>query len=74
MTNLTTSEARAEALTIVLQILIYRYMPKNERAAVYAKARKEAADTGSLSIVDETAWLFADLQEAVADMHNRDGC
>jgi hypothetical protein len=74
MQQLTTSEARAEAVTIALQVLIRRRMTKKERAAIYTIAKRESAKIGRADIADELAWLFVGVPQAEADMLRRDGC
>jgi hypothetical protein len=74
MTRLTTSEARAEAVAIVLQILMRWRLTELERAEAYALALEEGAHIGRDDIADELAWLFVDLPAAEADMLRRDGC
>lgn len=55
--KLTTSEARAEACTIVLKLLLVR-LPKKTVAKMHEVALEEAGETGHHNIVDEVDWLF----------------
>jgi hypothetical protein len=73
-TKLTPSEARAEAVTIVLQILLRSRLSGEEYAHYYAEARLAGADPGLAAVSDEISWLFADQPGAEADMQNRDEC
>lgn len=71
MTKLTTSEARAEAVSIVLQILL---AGRPDCARLYEQAQREARTIGRAEITEEVAWLFADLPQACADMLVLDDC
>ena len=74
MQELSTSEARAEAVTIALQVLMRRRMTKKERATIYALAKRESTKIGRADIAEELAWLFVGVPQAEADMLRRDGC
>lgn len=56
--TLTETEARTEAVAIVVQIMIAR-MGANEFETLAAAAYAEAEDVGHATITDELAWLFS---------------
>jgi hypothetical protein len=57
MTHLTTSEARAEAATVVLKLMLKMLTPK-QRKKLKARARAAGADIGLPAIEEEISWLF----------------
>lgn len=73
MTLLTTSEARAEAASIILHVLLAQLSPP-VLEMVYALAKSEAALIGLPAIEDEVAWVCRDLTEATRDLIARDEC
>ena len=74
MSNFTPSEARAEAATFVLQLILRRLFRRRQRRRLYLEARSMARDFGNIDVEDEVAWLFNDVDEARRDMLGRDGC
>lgn len=58
MRELSVSEARAEALTVLLRCLLRR-MPDADRKALLLAAAEEAADSGVPAICEELRYLFA---------------
>jgi len=73
MTVLSTSEARAEAATIVLHVLLGR-LTTAELAELYAAAMLEAMPMRMPDIEDEVAWICRDTPKATTDMLARDEC
>jgi hypothetical protein len=59
MTKLTTSEARAEAVTIALQVLMRKRMTGREREEAFVLAMREGVNLGRADILEELTWLFA---------------
>lgn len=57
--QLTTSEARAEACTLLLRLWL-RLLPEGEAAWLRAAAMLEAKDIGHPDITEEVEWLFHD--------------
>jgi hypothetical protein len=57
MTDLTTSEARAEAATIILRLMLKMLTPK-QRKKMKVGARAEATDIGVPAVEEEIDWLF----------------
>lgn len=60
MIYLTTSEARAEACTLLLRLLLRRINTSDLRR-LFAEAFLEAEKIGEKSIAEEVEWLFHDL-------------
>jgi hypothetical protein len=56
--TLSITEARTEAVAIVVQIMIAR-MSANEFETLAAEAKAEALDTGVAAISEELDWLLA---------------
>lgn len=54
---LTTSEARAEACTVLLRLVLKR-MPASELRRLHAEAYSEATRIGAAAVMDEVEWLF----------------
>lgn len=73
MTNLTTSEARAEAAAIILKAMLAT-MPPPSLARLYAAARAESGEIGIMAIEDEVAWICRDDPAATRDLLARDEC
>lgn len=73
MPLLTTSEARAEAASIVLHVFLSR-LTAQELAELYAAAALEVMPMRIPLIEDEVAWICRDTPAATADMLARDGC
>lgn len=71
--QLTTSEARVEAACIVLHVLI-EAMTARQLAALYRRAKREAAVIGLSAIEEEVAWICRDDGTATADMLARYEC
>ena len=57
MTELTISEARAEAATVVLRLMLERLDPDAFKR-LYKAARKAAKDIGHRRVRKEIDWLF----------------
>lgn len=57
MTDLTVSEARAEAVTVVLKLMLEKMKPDRRKELMDA-AQEEAIDIGHPAVIDEMAWLF----------------
>jgi len=57
MTDLTTSEARAEAATIVLRLML-EMLTSKQRKKMEARAKAEGADIGLPAVEEEIGWLF----------------
>lgn len=57
MQHLSTSEARAEACTLVLRLWL-RLLSEREAAWLRASAMLEARDIGHPDITEEVEWLF----------------
>lgn len=55
--QLSTSEARAEACTIVLRLLLQR-LSDSQAKRLLAASLLEAQSTGHADIAEEVAWLF----------------
>lgn len=56
--TLTETEARTEAVAIVVQIMVAR-MGSNEFETLASAAYAEAEDAGHATIADELTWLFS---------------
>lgn len=57
MPNLSESEARAEAVAIIVRIMLGR-MNDNEFLTLAAKAWAEAEDAGVDAVIEELDWLL----------------
>jgi hypothetical protein len=57
MTNLTMSEARAEAVCVVLKLMLNDLRP-GRRDALMRAAQQECADIGHPMVMEEIDWLF----------------
>ena len=71
--QLTTSEARAEAASIILHVLLSRLSGK-ALARLYDQARAEAELIGHSPIEDEVAWICRDARAATAALLAFDEC
>lgn len=61
MQTLTTSEARAEACTLLLRLWLRR-LPKKEARWLRAESMREAKNIGYPDITEEVEWLFHGLK------------
>jgi hypothetical protein len=59
--QMTTSEARAEACTVVLRLLL-RSMPKTKAAWLRAASLLEAENIGHPNVTEEVEWIFHNLR------------
>lgn len=57
MTDLTTSEARAEAATIVVKLML-KLLTRKQRQKIAARATAEGGEIGLPAIIEEIRWLF----------------
>lgn len=71
--QLTTSEARAEAASIILHVLLGQLTPA-ALAALYAAAAREALPMRIPAIEEEVAWICRDTPGATAELLAHDGC
>ncbi len=73
MTKLTISEARAEACTILLHVLLTD-MPAMQRQSLWRDCIAEAREPSLRILEAEMAWLFRDLPEADSLAIDLDEC